>query len=78
VFCKKSLQVIENKRSACAKERQERRRAGKVLEGRELRDLGQRISGRRGEKEGATGDTRGATQIIVKTLELREKHFVRP
>jgi hypothetical protein len=48
--------MIENKRTACAKERQERKRDGKPLEGRELRDLGQRVSGQRREKGSAKGN----------------------
>jgi hypothetical protein len=69
--------MIENKRNACAKERQERKRDGKPLEGRELRDLGQRLAGSVAKKEGGKAAPR-ATQIILKTQELWEKDFVRP
>jgi hypothetical protein len=69
--------MIENKRNACAKERQERKRDGKPLEGRELRDLGQRLAGSVAKKEGGNPAPR-ATQIILKTQELGKKDFVSP
>ena len=74
-FCKKSPQVAENKERELEKERQENPRGGKPLR---IDVLPQMHLENENWEWCADPHTRGATQMLIKGRDLREKQFVRP
>jgi hypothetical protein len=63
VFCEKSLQAIENKRSKRGKERKERKRVRKSMKTKGRGQLGSKITLRRPDRVGAGAGRRDDAKI---------------